>query len=245
MVPAAWGSGLAGILLALTSAHVSAQALSTHGAAEYSRSSTELDINGRTVSLRFGAVAAGLSAQGPLATRVSASYGQGYDPTVAASFLSINASGPARSSMLALGVSSPSLVIGPISWAFGLSYRQQSVNVAMKGTDGEDPFSGRFNLRLRGLTPSIQGEALLPLGVQATARLGYQRWDIHYEAFGELGRVRIRTESTAAAWGPDLSMRLAKMVGPLTWSVQGSAYRLDADNRVWMPGIRIGASLPY
>jgi hypothetical protein len=230
---------------ALICFEVAAKVFTTEIAAEYSRSSAELNINGRTVGLRFGAATAGFSVPGPLSTSVSAEYGEGYDPGVSASFLSINANGPARSRVLAISASSKTVQAGPVSIAAGLAYRQQSARISLKGISGEDPFAGRFNLRLRGFTPYVQGEASLPFGVQATARVGYQRWGVHYDAYGELGRVRIRTESSVSAWGPNLSIGLARSFGRMTWSLQGSAYRLDADNRVWVPGIRLGASMPY
>jgi hypothetical protein len=230
-------------LQALICFEVLAQVATGDFGTEYSRSTTELDINGRTVGLRFGAATVGFTASGPLSTHISAAYGQGYDPSVSASFLSINASGPARTSVLALAAVSPSVRVGPVSLATGLAYRQQSAKVNLKGTDGEDPFTGRFNLRLHGVTPYVQADAPLPFGIQASARMGYQRWGVHYEAYGELGRVRIRTESNVSAWGPNLSLGLAKSFGRMTFSVQGSAYRLDADNRVWVPGVQLGLAV--
>jgi hypothetical protein len=222
-----------------------AQVSSMHSVVEYSRSTTDLDINGRSVGIRFGAATVGASIKGPGNTHLSAAYGQGYDPDVSASFLSIAANGPARSRMWELTSISPSLHLGPTSLTTGIAYRQQSANISLRGTDGEDPFTGRFDLLFRGLTPFVQSATPLPFGVQATARLGYQRWRIHYLASGELGRVRIRTESNVSAWGPNLSLGLTRSFGRMTWSLQGSAYRLDADNRVWVPGIRLGASMPY
>jgi hypothetical protein len=237
-----WGS--LGLVLALSCVGA-AQSQSLTAGLEYSRGISELDINGRTVGIRFGAATVGFAAVGPLGSRFSAAYGQGYDPSVSASFLSITATGPARSRVWELTAVSPSVQAGPASLATGITYRQQAANVSLKGSDGEDPFAGRFDLHLQGLTPFLQSEALLPFGVQATARLGYQRWGIHYLAFGDLGRVRIRTESNISAWGPNLSLGFTKSFGRMTWSVQSSAYRLDADNRVWMPGIRLGVSMPY
>ncbi len=236
-----WALALAWTFQLATQAH--GQYLSA--GLEYSRGISELDINGRTVGIRFGAATVGFTAVGPLGSRFSAAYGQGYDPNVSASFLSITATGPARSRVWELTAVSPSVKAGPASLATGITYRQQAANVSLKGSDGEDPFTGRFDLHLQGLTPFLQSEAPLPFGVHATARLGYQRWGIHYLAAGELGRVRIRTESSISAWAPNLSLGLAKSFGRMTWSVQGSAYRLDADNRVWMPGIRLGVSMPY
>lgn len=118
-------------------------------------------------------------------------------------------------------------------------------NISLKETDGEDPIAGRFDLRFHALTPFIPGGTLLPFGARATARLGYQRWGIHYLSYRELGHVRIRTKSSVSAWGPNLSLGLTRSLGRMTWSLQGSAYRLDADNRVWVPGVRLGASIAY
>lgn len=209
------------------------------GQVDYAKASRELDINGRTIPLKFGAALVGYQNQFLNGWSVSGGLGRGYDPEVRTSLLSAEASGPAVCDVVQLGVDSPSLHIG--QWAVNATvhYRLQRLAGRLTGSYEDGPFRGEVIVRTHYLTPMMELERRFESGRKAAFEIGLMRWNLWYQAYGEVDRAKIWTQSRVDGWGPFVSLTAEIDLTSFRLRGQIHAYRLDADNKVWVPGISV------
>lgn len=209
------------------------------GQFDYAKASAPLDVNGRDIPIKFGAALLGYQQNLKHDWSMSGQIGRSYDAKVAASFLSADASGPATCDVLNLRLASPSGVLGARSLNASLDYRIQRVEGHLTGTHQDGPFRGEVVLRTHYLTPALAIQQRFDSGNSTFVRLGLMHWTLHYQAYGEVERVKIWTQSRVHGWGPVIGLGMLFELSSVTLVAQLQAYRLHADNRVWTPGVSI------
>ena len=212
------------------------------GQVDYAKAARELDINGRTVPLKFGAAMVGYETKFSNGSSVSGILGRGYDPEVISSFLNITASGPAVCDVLQIDLMGRSIDRGTWSVKPNVQYRLQRLDGQLTGVHEDGPFRGEVVVRTHYLTPMMTVHKRFELGNTAVFQLGLMRWNLWYQAYGEVDRVRIWTQSRVEGWGPLISVGGEFELSSLKLRGQILTYRLDADNRVWVPGISLAVS---
>ena len=209
------------------------------GQFDYAKASAPLDVNGRDIPIKFGAALIGYQQNLKHDWSMSGQIGRGYDPKVTASFLNADTSGSATCDVLNLRLVSPSLSSGTRSLYASLDYRTQRIEGHLTGTHQDGPFRGEVVLRTHYLTPAFAIEQRFESGNSTFLRFGLMHWTLRYQAYGEVERAKIWTQSLAKGWGPVMGLGTVVQLSSLTLVTQLQAYRLDVDNEVWVPGVSI------
>ena len=229
-----WDIALATVIgLAASSSSHTQEFVGLH-AADASR---DLDVNGRMIPLRFGAAEIGYSAALKNGSVLVGALGRGYDRNVRSSFLSIDANGPAVCDVIRLGVSQPLYQSSQWTLDSGLEYRMQRVQADLAGVHLEDSFRGEVVLRTHYLTPMLTFKRLLHSQNHLFVQAGALNWHLSYHAYGEIERAKVWTQSGLHGWAP--AVGVGGMFDLFIFRVvaQITAYRLNADNKVWVPGV--------
>ena len=209
------------------------------GQFDYAKTTGSLNVNGRDIPIKFGAALIGYQEKLESGWSVSGHLGRGYDPKVSASFLNADASGPAICDVLNLRLMSPSLTTGERSLQASLDYRTQRVEGHLNGTYQDGPFRGEVVLRTHYLTPALGILHRYESGTSSFFRFGFMHWTLHYQAYGEVERAKIWTQSRVKGWDPVIGLGTVVQLSSVTLVTQFQAYRLSSDNKVWAPGLSV------
>jgi hypothetical protein len=212
------------------------------GQLDYAKSARPLDVNGRDIPLKFGAALLGYRYKHDNVLLFSGALGRGYDPKVSSSFLSADASGPATCDVLLVGLVGPPAKLGVAALNLSLDYRVQRVGGKFDGMLEDEPFGADVVLRTHYLIPAIALNNRFESGSSAYVRVGAMLWNLRYQAYGEVERAKIWTQSQVKGWGPIVSIGAEFELSATKFVAQLEAYRLDADNKVWIPGVSVAIS---
>jgi hypothetical protein len=212
---------------------------------DYSRAPDGLVIKGRTIPVKFGAAVLGYKTQLSPESTIAFRFGKGYDPKVNRTFLDVDSNGPAACDIFAVEVDHPLTLVGPLDISGGGGFKFQKVHAKLSGNKNGGPFTGTAAISSRSVELHLRTNYPVSDTSALYGQVGIQSWRYNFEAFGSMEGVRVWTDSAERGVSPRFALGGSRKFGDVKMTAELSAYSLRSDNKTWVPGLLVKASMEW